>query len=170
MPTLLDHPTLLRLRRNHALEHATIHLLSAQRPRTQLIGRSDARGFVLAGEVTTENLSNAVQQALARLQSGEARLAVHPNCGTNLITAAVLAGSASFVVAGMTRRRRWGDWLDHWPLAVLAAGIGLIIAQPLGTAIQRQVTTEPHPGPLQIVSVRRLRDRPPMLHRVLTGS
>jgi hypothetical protein len=103
MPSLLDHPTLLRIRRNHALEHATIHLLSARPVRTLLVGRSDSRGFYLMGEVPTDDVESAVLQALARLRAGEARLAVHPNCGTNLVTGAALAGTASFLVAGMTR-------------------------------------------------------------------
>jgi len=170
MPTILDHPTLLRIRRNHALEHATIHLLSTRAPRTVLIGRSDARGFYLAGEVPTEALQQAVHQALARLQAGESGLAVHPNCGTNLMTGAILAGSASFLVAGMTRRRRWSDWLDQWPVALFAAALGLVVAQPLGTALQRRVTTTARPGGLRILSVRRLRARTPTLHRVLTDS
>jgi len=170
VPTLLDHPTLLRLRRNHALEHATIHLLSARVPRTLLIGRSDARGFYLAGEVATEALQQTVHQALARLRAGEAGLAVHPNCGTNLMTGAILAGSASFLVAGLTRRRRWSDWLDQWPVALLAAALSLVAAQPLGTALQRRVTTAAQPGGLRILSVRRLRARTPTLHRVLTDS
>jgi hypothetical protein len=170
MPTLLDHPTLLRTRRNHALEHATIHLLSARLPRPVLLGRSDARGFFLLGDVSTEILDQVVHQALARLQAGDERLAVHPNCGTNLLAGAALAGSASFLVAGLTRRRRWSDWLDQWPLAFVAASIGLILAQPLGTALQRRITTEARPGGLQVLAVRRIRNRTPALHRVLTDS
>ncbi len=170
MPSLLDHPTLLRIRRNHALEHATIHLLSARPVRTLLVGRSDSRGFYLIGEVPTDDVESAVLHALARLRAGEARLAIHPNCGTNLVTSAALAGTASFLVAGMTRRRRWTDWLDQLPLALLAASMGLIVAQPLGTLLQRRITTEARPGSLQVLSVQRLRRRSPSLHRILTVS
>lgn len=170
MLTVLDHPLLLRVRRNHALEHATLHLLNARLPRTLLIGRSDGRGFYLAGEVSTEMLRQTVELALQRLRAGDDRLAIHPNCGTNLITGAALAGSASFLVAGLTRRGRWRDWLDQWPVALLAAMLGLVLAQPLGNALQRRVTTEASPGPLRVLSVRRLRQRTPTLHRVLTES
>lgn len=168
MPSLLSQPAVLHTRRNHALEHATIHLLSARPRRTVLAGHSDARGFYLLGEVGTEEVEAAVRQALSRLQSGEGRLAVHPNCGTNLITGAVLAGSASFLVSGMTRRRRWTDWLDQLPLALLAAFAGLMLAQPLGILLQRKVTTESHPGDLQVESVRLVRWPGPTLHRILT--
>jgi hypothetical protein len=170
MSSLLNQPTLLHIRRNHALEHATIHLLSTRPRRAVLAGLSDARGFFLLGEVPTDEAEAAAVQALKRLQAGEGWLAVHPNCGTNLITSAALAGSASFLVAGLTRRRRWTDWLDQLPLALLAASLGLILAQPLGPLLQRRITTEARPGTLQVTSVRRIRWRGLTLHRVLTVS
>jgi len=170
MPGLLDQPTLLHTRRNHALEHATIHLLSSRPRRTLLAGHSDTRGFYLLGEVPTEEVEAAVYRALERLQAGESRLAIHPNCGTNLIAGATLAGSASFLVAGMTRRRRWTDWLDQLPVALLAAFTGLILAQPLGALLQERITTEARPGNLQVKSVRQIRWRGPTLHRILTVS
>jgi hypothetical protein len=170
MPGLLNQPTLLHTRRNHALEHATIHLLSARPRRTMLAGHSDSRGFYLLGEVPTEEVEAAVYGALKRLQVGEGRLAIHPNCGTNLITSAVLAGSASFLVAGMTRRRRWTDWLDQLPMALLAAFAGLMLAQPLGALLQQRITTEAQLGDLQVKSVRSVRWRGPTLHRIVTGS
>jgi hypothetical protein len=170
MSSLLNQPTLLHIRRNHALEHATIHLLSTRPRRAVLVGLSDTRGFLLLGEAATEEVEGAVYQALKRLQAGEDRLAVHPNCGTNLITGAALAGSASFLVTGLTRRRRWTDWLDQLPLALLAATLGLILAQPLGPLLQRRITTEARLGNLQVTSVRRIRWRGLTLHRVLTVS
>lgn len=170
MPDLLRQPSILHTRRNHALEHATIHLLSARPRRTLLAGHSDAHGFYLMGEVPTDEVAAAVRQALSRLQSGERRLAVHPTCGTSVMTGAVLAGSASFLVAGLTRRRRWTDWLDQFPLAILAAFAGLMLAQPLGQILQQRVTTEAQPGGLQVESVRLVRWPGPTLHRILTVS
>ena len=70
----------------------------------------------------------------------------------------------------MGRRRRWTDWLDQWPLALLAASLGLILAQPLGTVLQRRITTEARLGSLRVTSVHRLRRRSPTLHRILTVS
>jgi hypothetical protein len=168
MPGLLDQPPLLHTRRNHALEHATIHLLSTLPYRTLLAGLSDARGFYLLGDVSTEEVETAVHHALNRLHAGEGRLAIHPNCGTNLITSAALAGSAAFLVSGLTRRRRWTDWIDQLPLALLAAFAALMLAQPLGPLLQQRVTTEAQVGDLQVQSIRRLRWRGPTLHRILT--
>lgn len=168
MPSLLVHPGVLHTRRNHALEHATIHLLSARPKRTLLAGHSDARGFYLLGEVPTAEVEATVRQALRRLQSGEGRLAVHPNCGTNLVTGAVLAGSATLVVSGLSRRRRGTHWLDQLPLAMLASLAALALAQPLGLLLQRRVTTEASPGNLQVGSVRKIHWPGPTLHRILT--
>ncbi|HEY7688370.1 MAG TPA: DUF6391 domain-containing protein, partial [Dongiaceae bacterium] len=115
---LLANPTISRIRRNHGLEHATIHMLSAQHPRTTLIGRSDADGFYLYGDVSADDIRLAAEAALARLRAGEHDLALHPNCGTSLLTAGVLAGSASFFSLMGTGRERWRDRFDRLPLAV----------------------------------------------------
>jgi Domain of unknown function (DUF6391) len=168
MPNLLAHPGVLHTRRNHALEHATIHLLSARPKRTLLAGHSDMRGFYLLGEVPTAEVEAAVHQALRRLQAGEGRLALHPNCGTSLVTGAVLAGSATFLVSGLSRRRRGSYWLDQLPLSLFASLAGLVLAQPLGLLVQQRVTTEASPGGLQVESVRKIDWPGPTLHRILT--
>lgn len=168
LPNPLTNPTVLHIRRNHALEHATIHLLSARHPRVSLVGRSDAAGFYLFGNVPTLSVEEAVREALARLQAGERSLAIHPQCGTNLLTAALLAGAGSFLALAGGRQQSWRDRLDRLPLAIATAVLGLIVAQPLGTAIQRNVTTSGDIGSLDVVSVRRLRAGRVALHRVLT--
>ena len=161
-------PTVLHIRRNHALEHATIHLLSARHPRVSLVGRSDAAGFYLLGNVPTLSVDEAVHEALARLRAGEYALAIHPQCGTNLLTSALLASAGSFLALAGGRQQTWRDRLDRLPMAIVTAVLGLIVAQPLGTAIQRKVTTSGDIGTLDVVSVRRLRAGHAALHRVLT--
>lgn len=134
---ILEIPLIARIRRNHALEHATIHVLTEHNPRRQLMGRTTDRGFYLFGEVKTEEVAAAVAEALARLRRGEHSLAVHPRCGTNLATAGVLAGLSSFVaMSGRSKSR-----LAKLPQVVLAATMAMIVAQPLGLAVQKHVTT-----------------------------
>jgi hypothetical protein len=136
--SLLDRPILSRLRRNHALEHATIHLLSARQPRTTLVGRSDPRGYFLFGDVSGEAVAEAAQEALARLRAGEQQLAIHPNCGTNMLTAGFLGGIAAFAALAGSRNAR--GRIGRMPLAIVATVAGLVVAQPLGLALQRSVT------------------------------
>jgi len=164
---LLDRPLLSRLRRNHALEHATIHLLSARQPRTTLVGRSDPRGFYLFGDASGQAVAEAVQEALARLRAGEQRLAIHPNCGTNLLTAGLLGGTAAFAVLAGSRNSR--SRLDRLPMAVVATVLGLLVAQPLGLALQRSVTTEADPKGLEIIEVKTWRRGRTTFHRVITA-
>lgn len=130
-----------RTRQNHAVEHATISLLSRYQSNLPLVaGRSNQHGFYVFGHVETAALAAAATEALARLQRGDAYLAIHPNCGTNLVTSGTLAGIAAFATAAVSRRRR-ASWLDELPLAIMATIVGMIIGRPLGMRLQRRVTT-----------------------------
>src|SRR6266550_1215228 len=90
-----------RVRKNHALEHATITILSGMIPTLSVSARSSSDGFIIFGDVDLGLLRRALDEALSRLQAGEAELAIHPNCGTNLavgvslITIGALLGLAS---------------------------------------------------------------------------
>ena len=128
-----------RVRRNHALEHATLHVLARDLPNLSLVGRSDWRGFLLYGEVPADALRRAVEEAYERLRAGQKALAVHPRCGTNLAVALVLSGAA-FVVGllGSANERR-----RRWPLTLAALAGALALARPLGPEVQRRLTTDP---------------------------
>ncbi len=131
---ILDYAPISRVRRNHGLEHATLHVLSERHPGRPLAGHSDLGGFWIIGDLSMEELSSAIQEARARLESGESKLAVHPNCGTNFATSGVLAGlAAAAVMFGVGKRAR--DNLDRLPLAILVATLALIVSQPLGMSV-----------------------------------
>jgi hypothetical protein len=168
MNQILEYPRISRIRRNHGLEHATIHLLSRAKPGRPLAGHSDAGGFWLLGEVGTEELTETVQQALEKLQSGERELAVHPNCGTNFATSGVFAGLGAFLAfAGSGSKFR--DKLERLPLAMVFATLALILTQPLGFRLQREVTTSGDPGELRILRVTRTSLNGRTAHRVETA-
>ena len=149
---LLAYPPVSRVRRNHGLEHATLYVLAERRPGRPLAGHSDVRGFWILGDVETGELEAAVNEALRRLNSGQSHLAVHPFCGTNLATAGILAGGSA-ALAMFGAGRRWRDKLDRLPLAIGLATLALFFAQPLGMALQREVTTSGVPGDLRLVSI-----------------
>jgi len=148
---LLDWGPVGRVRRIHGLEHATIHLLTAQNPFARLIGRSTPSGFYLYGQVDTHMVAGAASEALARLQGGEAMLAVHPNCGTNLAVAGILAGFSSLLAS--TGRSR--SPLSKLPRVLLAATAAAVVAQPLGRQVQQHITTSPNPGAMGISQITR---------------
>jgi hypothetical protein len=169
LPTsLLSRPPLLNIRRNHALEHATIHLLSQRFPDRTFIGRSDMRGFFIYGQVATEPLTELIQQALHRLQRGERSLAIHPNCGTNLVTSGLLAGGAAYLAFSGSQDEGWMRRIERFPLVVLSTIIALVVAQPLGRSAQEHVTTEADPGSLKVIQVERFDSSGMTMHRIHT--
>src|SRR3972149_2826028 len=85
------------VRRNHALEHATISvLLDRLGHHRRVRGRAAPDGFYIYGDISTESLREFAYEGLTRLQRGEAHLAVSPLCGTNLAVAGLLAGLGSY--------------------------------------------------------------------------
>jgi len=152
------------VRRNHALEHATITVLLNRRGHhTRLVGRAASDGFYIYGDIPTEHLRESAQEGLTRLQRGESHLAVSPLCGTNLAVAGLLAGLSAYVAVGGRNR------MESLPNAVMAAMLAVLAAQPLGRLVQKHFTTSPELDGVRIVSVDRLAARFPNLHKVRTA-
>ena len=70
LSALLDLPLISRVRRNHALEHATMQVLSEHHRDQRLMGRSSLWGFYIYGDVDTEDVLNAAREGLRRLKAG----------------------------------------------------------------------------------------------------
>jgi hypothetical protein len=165
--TVLNYPAISRVRRNHGLEHATLHILSQRSPQRPLAGHSDPRGFWILGDVSTEELQDAVEEAMRRLQAGERRLAVHPNCGTNFVTSGILASLAAFA-AMFGAGRSFRDRLERLPLAATLATLTLVASQPLGMLLQERVTTSGQLESLRVVKITASHRGRMRAHRVLT--
>lgn len=140
-----------RTRQNHALEHATVTLLSQALPTLNASARSNSRGFIIFADLDSDDVRSASAEALRRLQGGEADLAIHPNCGTNLAVglSTAMAGSL-FALTALRPRTR---------IATMAAGslVGMTVARPVGTLMQRYITTLADVADVRIQSVRRRR-------------
>jgi hypothetical protein len=136
------------VRENHALEHATIVLLSKRFPDARLSGVSFATGFFVFGVVPTEAIQPAAEQALSRLRGGEPEMAIHERCGTNLAVAGMLTGLSAMTVAKL--RKPYSTFNN----VILASTAALVLARPLGLLVQRYVTTR---TPGQSMRVRRVK-------------
>ncbi len=170
---VLDLPYVRRTRRNHGLEHATIHILSERVKNLRMAGRSSDGGFILLGEAPTEQVETAVRDALRRMRAGEHGLAVHPNCGTNLVTTGLLASLAAMIgLAGASRR----DSFNRLPTVMTLIMVTLIFSPALGMSLQKFITTDGDPADLEVVSIRRSEMQTPLsaspltVHRVVTHS
>ena len=171
MQRVIETPPISRVRRNHGLEHATLNILSQRFPHLRLAGHSDFRGFWIVGDVPIEAVKDAVEDALSRMRAGEYTLAVHHNCGTNYVTAGMMAGIAG-AIAMIGVGRHWRDKLERLPVAMSLATLALIVGMPLGSLVQARVTTSGDPGDMQVVEImtkmRGTASRRLKTHRVIT--
>ena len=168
---------LQRIRQNHGLEHATIHVLSEKFQGFGAQGNAVHNGFYLNlyGSLTAEQVETAAREALHRMQQGEHQLALHPNCGTVLLTTATmatLAGQAVFAVEQRRLKRPQLDttsFLNVLPTAILAVVLTLIASKPVGMYFQSYTTT----GQVGHVRLKQVHERPPSpvahFFRVLLG-
>src|SRR6266702_3043916 len=115
------------VKQNHALEHATIVLLSRKYPDVRFAGISFAAGFFVFGDVPTEEILPAAQEALTLLRTTSPELAIHERCGTNLAVTVMLATMAA-----------------------------MIASRPLGLTVQRYITTQTPNQSMIITDVRSL--------------
>lgn len=136
------------VRENHALEHATIVLLSKRHPEARLSGVSFATGFFVFGEIPTESIRPMAEQALARLRGGEPEMAIHERCGTNLAVAGMLTGLSAMTVA---RLRKPYNNVNN---VILASTAALVLSRPLGLLVQRYVTTHTPSNEMKVTGVR----------------
>ncbi|MFZ1241103.1 MAG: DUF6391 domain-containing protein [Anaerolineae bacterium] len=152
-------PIVSIVRRNHGIEHATVSLLTARRADRRIVARSNTRGFIIFGEIETQELELAAKEALRRLQAGDAHMAVHPNCGTNFVTSGMLAGLAAWAVTVLSTQgeRKRSAW-EALPTAFTAATLALFVAQPLGHTLQEFVTTSAQVQGVRLGQVTRRAD------------
>lgn len=160
---LLQLPLILETRRNHALEHATLHMLARKYPHQSMVGHSNPTGFFLLGDFETDDVKSAAAEAFARLNGGESGLAVHPGCGTNLVAAAVLPATFAWAPLRGAKSTFWRIWLI--PIAVVFAAFGYFLSRPLGPWLQKYITTEADLGAMQIVDILPVRKG---VHRIVT--
>ena len=159
---LLDLPLILETRRNHALEHATLHVL-ARTHKISMAGHSNPTGFFLLGDLQLEEIANAAIEALTRLKAGESGLAVHAGCGTNMATTALLSGTFAWAPLRGANSTRWRLLLI--PLALVFAVFGYWLSKPLGPWLQKYITTEADLGNMQITNIVFIRKG---VHRIIT--
>ncbi len=147
-------------RQVHALEHATVQVLSKLQ-RTQhplhtpsdcfnVSGLSNEYGFYIYGDVETVSLHQAVRVALRRLITGEWHLAIHPQCGTNnsvnwLMASSMALGAALGIDAWIPKEivdSFVGSGSVNETLAQVSPNVGAIIQKYITTAIPFNLAIE----------------------------
>lgn len=142
-----------KTKRNHGLEHGTISLLLSRLEHHQpMAGYSIPSGFVVIGNVTTDEVKTCSAEALSRMQQGEGDLAVSPFCGTNIVVTAMLTSLTSIVGYNLA-----GRGLRGLNRAFSNAALAIVAAQPLGRSIQKRYTTSADLGSMRIKGISRFK-------------
>jgi hypothetical protein len=152
------------VKQNHALEHATIVLLSRKYPDVRLAGISFAAGFFVFGDLPTEAILPAAQEALHLLRTSSPELAIHERCGTNLAVTGLVTSLSAMAVAKM--RRPYGNFNN----VMLATTAAIILSRPLGLTVQRYVTTQTPNASMTITGVKPMKFMGTMAHFVSTDN
>jgi len=160
---ILDLPHILAARRNHAVEHATLKILARKYDDKTLAGHSNPTGFFLFGDMTTDDVRDAIGEAMNRLRAGEKELAIHPGCGTNMAASMILPMTLASVPFQSGRSTR-GRFL-LLPVSMMFALFGYLLSKPLGPWLQRNITTEANLGDLQVKEIIPVRKG---VHRIMT--
>ena len=160
---IMDFPPFLATRRNHALEHASLHVLARKYKDQNMAGHSNPTGFFLFGDMSLEDIRNAINEAMTRLRAGESGLAIHPGCGTNLAASTLVPAAFAWAPFQGARSLRWRLLLI--PVALMFAVFGYLLSKPLGPWLQRNVTTEADLGDMQVMDIVTVRQG---VYRVLT--
>jgi hypothetical protein len=145
-----------RRRRNHALEHATVNVLEQKYgQRLPMSGFAEQDGFLVQGSASPQIVMAAAREGLQRLQAGETQLAIHPRCGTNIVTGQLLSAVTFFGVLLLLGNLTLFNALLAM---ILAIAVARTFANPLGMFLQRTLTTSTD---VRGVSIDRLDTRMP---------
>ena len=123
------------LRRNHAIEHATINILEkAAGRRLNISGLSREDGFYISGIQNADMVEQAAMQGLSLLQQGQCQLAIHRRCGTDVAI-------ANFISAIIFLILIFSTGIFSLLNILIALLVSNLISPYLGEYVQRYFTT-----------------------------
>ncbi|MGM0410466.1 MAG: DUF6391 domain-containing protein [Bacillota bacterium] len=131
------------LRKNHALEHATINILEKEFNYNGLAGYAEENGFYIMGVESPLYVEEAAQKGLKLLKNGKKELAIHKRCGTSMTVANFLSAiiflfllfySGNFSIINM----------------IIALVISNILGPFVGQFVQKNFTISPEVEEMEI--------------------
>lgn len=84
----------LAVRRNHAIEHATVNVLEERYGSQLMDGCATPEGFRIRAAIDPALLLDAAREGLLRLQRGDRALAINQRCATALVLSHLTLGSS----------------------------------------------------------------------------
>ena len=135
-----------RVRRNHSVGHGTINVLEEEYGDLDVEGAADEEGFSIKSVIAPETVLFAAKTALARMKSGERRLAVLEKCGMTVAAVNSLAAVFFLLILFIS---------GAFSLLSAAAAVFFahIAARFLSPWIQRSITTTDDIMGLEVLGV-----------------
>ncbi len=133
------------LRKNHALEHATVNILEQEYGYQGLAGYAEDSGFYIIGAVNIWTVEEAARRGLALLNQGFSKLAIHTRCGTSITAANFISAVIFLFLLFYTGNFSIFNMLIAIVMANLAGPL-------LGQLLQRYFTTSSNVREMEIVS------------------
>ena len=152
-----------KVRRNHAIEHATVAVMAEQGLQGFIAGYATNNGFWLFSKAPKPEVKIATLNALERLYKGENSLSVSKNCGTNIALTVIMTD----LLFQLYRRITKSKSPDLGPRILIAAA-SIAISNPLGLKIQQYFTTLSDVKQVRIVGVDTYKLGKMFLHKVHT--
>lgn len=135
------------LRRNHALEHATINVIEKETgKRGVLSGYARENGFYIFGPIDLEYLLEASERGREKLIFGETQYAIHERCGTSIGVASFLTIIFFILLIILTSS-------FNLFILIIAFLLGQVLGPPLGKFTQKYFTTDPDVKDIKILDV-----------------
>ena len=139
-------------RRNHAIEHATVSILTEQKVKSAVLGFAIPSGFLIYSKSNKDEIVSAANHGLKLMKSGVYEISISQFCGTNLVVAALLTG-VSTVLLGKILGKKSKNILNITNGFLLSA----LLSKPIGRIVQKYVTTDPNVKNIQIENSRSLK-------------
>ncbi|MGB9750406.1 MAG: DUF6391 domain-containing protein [Caldisericia bacterium] len=136
-----------KLRKNHALEHATINVLEEKLRRKNIFsGYARENGFYVFGEASPDDVFTSSIEGRERLINGEKNLAIHNRCGTSIAVATFLTFITFLILLVITHT-------INIFLLLIAFLIGEIFGPALGKFTQEYFTTDSNVDDIKILDI-----------------
>ncbi len=145
--TIYEIATKKIVRKNHALEHATVNVIEEKYgERDDISGFAREDGFIIRGSLDPQELYDAAYEGLTRLKRGEYDLAIHPRCGTSILVGNFIFALLFLVLLIVTHTFSIWNVFFAFLFSAFLGKIG-------GEWVQRYFTTDPHVEDMEIIGI-----------------
>ena len=136
------------IRRNHAIEHATINVLEQSAGyQLNISGLSQEDGFYISGIRNPEIVEGAAIRGLDLLKQGHYQFAIHRRCGTDIAIASFVTALIFLIMLFSTRK------VSIWNIFI-ALLLSNFISPYLGEYVQKYFTTSCEVNNTEIVGLQ----------------